>query len=277
MVITAARMASRLRTFRDMRNVSRVLTLALTILVPPVAATPTNSALPAATAAAATAGASTVPASTPAASTSAALLPFARERPGACNSFPAAVADSRAAPADFGCLPTEKRVELLSRAPASGLITPLNRDFRQHRALHQWKAQEAAALAAPPPADAGRPAAEASPAEASPAHPLSAYLQSREIESRRSQALKETRQAILRTEARILYLGTELNVATLATAQWIQRQPGRAPPSSYLQRIVSAADAIQAEQRLLKSRAAERDDLNRHFDEQLQQVLTLQG
>jgi hypothetical protein len=272
MVITAARVASRLRTFRDMRNVPRVLTLVLTILVPPVAATPTHAAFPLATEAAATAGASMVAAATPAASTPTALLAFVRERPGACNAFPAALAGTRAPAADFGCLPSEKRVELLSRPPASGLIAPLDRNFRQHRALHQWKAQEAAALAAPPPADASRSAAEASSA-----YPLSAYLESREIESRRSQALKETRQAILRTEARILHLGTELNVATLATAQWIQRQPGRAPPSAYLQRIVSAADAIQAEERLLKSRAAERDDLNRHFDEQLQQVLTLQG
>ena len=230
-----------------MRNVfARVLTLVLAILLPPVAATPTHAALPVA------APAVVMPA----------VMPSGRARADACTNFRTPLAAPPAKGADFGCLPSEKRVELLSRPPAPSLIAPLNRDLPQHRALYQWKAQEAAALAVPRPAEA---------------NPLTVYLESRDIESRRSEALKETRQAILRAEARILHLGTELNVATVAAAQWIQRQPGRAPPAAYLQRIVAAADAIRSEELLLKAHGAQRDALNRHFDEQLQQVLPLQG
>jgi hypothetical protein len=161
---------------------------------------------------------------------------------------------------ELGCLPHATRVELLTRIVEPAVIAPLNRDYQLYSALHRWKARESEALAVP----------------ASNGH-LAAYLDGRTIESQRSQALKESEQAIVRSEARILLLGADLKVASRAATQWIHRQPGRALPASYLQRIVDAAEAIMAEDKLLQAHRDERDDVNRTFDHQLQRVLTLQG
>ncbi len=164
--------------------------------------------------------------------------------------------------ADLGCLPHSRRVELLSRNVEPAVIAPLNREYRLHSALHRWKAKEAEALAIPP---------------ADRRNPLAAYLESRTIEAQRSEALKDAQQAMRRAEARILLLGADLKVASRAATQWIHRQPGRELPASYLRRIVDAADAILEEDRLRRARAEDLDEINRRFDLQLQQVLTLQG
>jgi hypothetical protein len=163
---------------------------------------------------------------------------------------------------DLACLSGAERVELLDRSVALTLIPPLGRERSLQNALHRWKAREAQALATPKP-------------ERQDA--LAAYLEGREIEALRSEALKETQAAIVRAEARILQLGVDFRATTQLATRWIHRQPGRGVPGAYLERIVSAADAILAETMALQMRYAERDALNRHYDEQLEHVLTMQG
>ena len=106
---------------------------------------------------------------------------------------------------------------------------------------------------------------------------MAAYLQGRRIEALRSDALKDTEAAIVDAQARILKLGLDFRAATRLATRWIHRQPGRGVPSEYLERIMIAADAILSEDTTLKARYEERDMLNRHFDEQLERVLTMEG
>jgi hypothetical protein len=163
---------------------------------------------------------------------------------------------------DLACLSGAERVELLNRSAAPALIPSFSREQSLQNALHRWKAREAQALATPKP-------------ERQDA--LAAYLEGREIEALRSDALKDTQAAIDRAEAQILHLGVDFRATTQLATRWIQRQPGRGVPGAYLERIVTAADAILAETVALQMRYEERDALNRHFDEQLERVLTMQG
>ncbi len=174
----------------------------------------------------------------------------------------AADAGSLPGAADLACLGAMDHAELPGRSSLPALIPPLARERRLQSALQRWKALEAEALAVP---KQERPDA------------LAAYLQGRQIETSRSDALKDTEAAIVQSEARILQLGVDFRAATHLATRWIHRQPGRGVPAAYLERIVTAADAILAEDMALQSRYQERDALNRHFDEQLEQVLTLAG
>lgn len=173
-------------------------------------------------------------------------------------------ADTAALPraADLACLSGIDRAELPDRSSLPALIPPFARERRLQGALQRWKALEAEALAVP---KHERPDA------------LAAYLQGRQIETSRSDALKDTEAAIVQSEARILQLGVDFRAATHLATRWIHRQPGRGVPAAYLERIVNAADAILAEDMALQARYQERDALNRHFDEQLEQALTLAG
>lgn len=164
--------------------------------------------------------------------------------------------------ADLACLSGTERVELLDRPVAPALIPPFARERRLQNALHRWKAREAQALATPQP-------------ERQDA--LAAYLEGREIEALRSDALKDTEAAIVRAETRILQLGVDFRATTQLATRWINRQPGRSVPGVYLERIVTAADAILAEAVALRIHHVERDAINRYFDEQLERVLTMQG
>jgi len=164
--------------------------------------------------------------------------------------------------ADLACLSGIDRAELPGRSALPALIPPLARERQLQSALQRWKALEAEALAAP---RQERPDA------------LAAYLQGRQIETSRSDALRDTEAAIVQSEARILQLGVDFRAATHLATRWIHRQPGRGVPAAFLGRIVTAADAILAEDTALQARYQERDALNRHFDEQLEQVLTLAG
>lgn len=163
---------------------------------------------------------------------------------------------------DLGCVSHTLRIDLLNRNVAPAVIAPLNREYQLHSALHRWKAKEAAALAVP--ADVGN-------------NPLASYLDGRAIESLRSEALKGSQRALAQADARILLLGADLKAASRAATQWIHRQPGRDLPSSYVQRIIDAADAILDTDRLRRAGTEERDEINRRFDLKLQQVLTMQG
>jgi len=167
---------------------------------------------------------------------------------------------------ELACLSGAERTELLGRVVSPGLIPPLipplPRERELRSALHRWKALEAEALAVPME---DRPDA------------LAAYLQGRRIEALRSDALKDTEAAIVDAQARILKLGLDFRAATRLATRWIHRQPGRGVPSEYLERIMIAADAILSEDTTLKARYEERDMLNRHFDEQLERVLTMEG
>ena len=81
----------------------------------------------------------------------------------------------------------------------------------------------------------------------------------------------------MQAEARILQLGVDLRAATRPATRWISRQPGRGVPAAYLERIMVAADAILTESAALRAHYAQRDALNRHFDDELERVLTMQG
>ena len=199
---------------------------------------------------------------------SAALLPLfattfsaqaALPRQPACH--PAELLDAPARTADFACLGGEQ-AETPGGPSLPALIPPLARERQLQGALQRWKALESEALAV---SNEDRPDA------------LAAYLHGRQIESRRSDALKGAEAAIVQSEARILQLGVDFRAATRLATRWIHRQPGRGVPAAYLERIVTAADAILAEDLALKVRYQERDALNRHFDEQLERVLTLAG
>ena len=167
---------------------------------------------------------------------------------------------------ELACLSGARRTELLGLPVAAGLIPPLipplARELELQGALHRWKALEAEALAVP---KTDRPDA------------LAAYLQGRRLEALRSDALKETEAAIVEAQARILKLGMDFRAATRLATRWIHRQPGRGVPAEYLERIMIAADAILWEDTALKARYEVRDTLNRHFDEQLERVLTMEG
>jgi hypothetical protein len=162
----------------------------------------------------------------------------------------------------LACLSGEERVNLLSKSVAPALLVPPAQAQQLQSALHRWKASEAEALAVPP---SGSPNA------------LAAYLGGREIEALRTESLREMQADINRAEARILQLGGDFRAATQITTRWIQRQPGRGMPAAYLERIVSAADAILVENDALQEHYDRRDALNRHFDEQIDRLLTLEG
>ena len=163
---------------------------------------------------------------------------------------------------ELACLSGAERVDLQTRPAFQALIPPLAREQRLQSALLRWKAREAQALAVP---------------RADGQDALAAYLEGRELESLRSQALKETEAAIVQAEARILQLGVDLRAATTPATRWISRQPGRGVPAAYLERIMVAADAILTESAALRAHYAQRDALNRHFDDELERVLTMQG
>jgi hypothetical protein len=163
---------------------------------------------------------------------------------------------------DLACLSGAERVELLNRVAAPALVPSFARERSLQNALQRWKAREAQALATPKP-------------ERQDA--LAAYLEGREVEALRSDALKETQAAIVRAEARILQLGVDFRATTQLATRWIHRQPGRGVPGAYLERIVTTADAILAQTVALQMHYEERDALNRHFDEQLERVLTMHG
>jgi hypothetical protein len=175
---------------------------------------------------------------------------------------PASDAGTLPLAASLECLSSIDAAELPGRSALPALIPPLARERQLQSALQLWKALEAEALAVP---KQERPDA------------LAAYLKGRQIEASRSDALRDAEAAIVQSEARILQLGVDFRAATHLATRWIHRQPGRGVPASYLERIVASADAILAEDMALQARYRERDALNRHFDEQLEQVMTLAG
>lgn len=185
-------------------------------------------------------------------------------RPGSapCRSGGLSDGAASAAPAQLACLSDQQRVDLLSKPVAPALLPPLAREHQLQSALHRWKASEAQALAVPP---SNRPGA------------LAAYLGGREIEALRTESLRDMQAEIIRAEARILQLGVDFRAATQLATRWIHRQPGRGVPAAYLERIVTAADAILAEGNALQGHYEQRDALNRYFDEQVDRVLTLPG
>jgi hypothetical protein len=183
-------------------------------------------------------------------------------RQAACPADSSGVGAPPRSATDLACLGGIDRAESPARSTLPALILPLARERQLQSALQHWKALEAEALTVP---KQERPDA------------LAAYLHGRQIETSRSDALKDTAAAIVQAEARILQLGVDFRAATHLATRWIHRQPGRGVPAAYLERIVTAADAILSEDMALQARYRERDALNRHFDEQLEQVLTRAG
>lgn len=178
-----------------------------------------------------------------------------------CPSIPELPASASQA-GDLACLSQSQRSELLSRPIRNTILTPLDRDYHHHAALHQIKAREAEALAVADPTGGDA---------------LVAYLDGRAIESMRTQALLDAERAIARLQSRNRISSTDLKVATKAATDWIRNQPGRELPVDYHQRILDAAEALLAQSDELQRHIDTRNELNSIFDREVKRVQSLRG
>jgi hypothetical protein len=96
------------------------------------------------------------------------------------------------------------------------------------------------------------------------------------LESIRRRRLADVDHEIRLATTRILSLDKELKIAQ-GEAERIQKERGRPPPFVYQQRIDDAANAILAEDSLIRERQAERTRINDRFDADARRLRELLG
>lgn len=99
-------------------------------------------------------------------------------------------------------------------------------------------------------------------------HLLLTYKSPEDLRQRQAQQMELINEEIRAATGRILVLDQNLKVEREAAAQWKSKQEGLHAhlPYAMQQRISSIANAILAEDALIKERQAERDRLNHDFD-----------
>jgi len=97
------------------------------------------------------------------------------------------------------------------------------------------------------------------------------------LESMRRRQLADVDHEIRLATLRILSLDKDLKIAQAEAARFQKERPGRALPFVYQQRITDAANAILAEDSLIRDRQNERARLNDRFDTDAMRLRELLG
>lgn len=106
---------------------------------------------------------------------------------------------------------------------------------------------------------------------------LQTFEDERALESMRRRSLADIDHEIKLATLRILSLDKELKIAQAEAERFKSERPGRGLPFVYQQRITDAANAILAEDSLIKDRKEERDRVNVRFDADAKRLRELLG